>query len=68
MILCFGAFVELRMRIATPDDPPVDMVDDHVHLFRGGEDMLDELDADMAEHPEKYKDPKVRAFLGLTDG
>ncbi|MFM5908246.1 MAG: hypothetical protein ACKOPO_11795 [Novosphingobium sp.] len=65
--LCFGAITALRQKLQRPDDEPIDMIDDHVHLFRGGEDMLDELDADMAEHPEKFTDPKVRAALGLTD-
>ncbi len=66
-MLCFGALVELQMRLRHPEDPPIDMIDSHVRLMLYDPDqtMLDDVDAQIAAHPELLNDPAAREALGI---
>lgn len=64
-ILCFGAVTELRQRMMQAGDEPIDMIDDHVHLFRSDDDLFDDFDRELAKHPEYRSDPKMREAFGL---
>jgi hypothetical protein len=60
-MFCFGAVVDVMMRLGRP----VDMNDSHVRLFFNDGDLLNDIDAEIAAHPEWLNDPAHREGLGV---
>lgn len=66
-LLCLGSLVDLEIRLWPERARPYERPHRELYLFRYGNGLLTQLDADLAAHPEWLNDPVKREALGLFE-